>query len=42
MIPKAEDGIKTERRTPGGQIIYETEDRGEGFFTKLGRWLTTP
>lgn len=42
MIPKAQDGIKTERRTPGGQVIYDAQEQGEGFFTKLGRWLTTP
>lgn len=41
-IVKAQGGIKTSRRTPGGQIIYDNNSSEPGFFSRFWSYLTSP
>lgn len=41
-IVKAQGGVKTSRRTPGGQIIYDNNFSEPGFFSRFWSYLTSP
>lgn len=41
-IVKAQGGVKTSRRTPGGQIIYDNNSSEPRFFSRFWSYLTSP